>query len=86
MITEQIKFYFQVFIGIFVAGLGAYGYAQKKRADHNAIEINELENQIQANDINNEVKEFQVINRDRKERADEDIKNDTPKLTPNTSY
>lgn len=63
-------------------------YYQKKRADRNAQEIGDLEQEIQANDITNEVKNFQEVNKERKEVASEKIKKEptTSTIRPNTTY
>jgi len=49
---------------------GGYAYIQKKRADYNAKEADELEKQLETNGYNYEVKEFEAINKERKDVAD----------------
>lgn len=82
-------------IGIFILTaiatlFGGYAYVQKKRAEHNAKEIDELEDQMQSNDINNEVKEFQAINTERRDVADEKLdetdNNTNHRLNANSTY
>jgi len=73
-----------------VAIFGGYGYIQKKRADRKDEKIDELENEMQANDINNEVKNFEAINRERKDVADAKLDKELDdldrKLNGNTTH
>jgi len=87
---SALKQYLYAFLGVIGALLAGLAFYQKKRADHNAEEIDELENEIQSNDINNEVKNFEAINRERKDIADAKLDKafddlDT-KLNGNTTY
>ena len=88
MIFSTIKQYIIAGLGFIMLLLTGALFYQKKRADRNAQEIEDLENEIQANDITNEVRNFQNINRERKDHADEKI-NDADTHThiePNTTY
>lgn len=81
-----IKNYIYTFVAVIMLTLSGALFYQKKRADRNAQEIDYLENEIQANDITNEVKNFEAINRERKEIADEKIKTTHTHIEPNTTY
>jgi len=84
---KQYLHTFFAMIGVLLAGFAIY---QKKRADSKEDKISELENEMQSNDINNEVKNFEAINRERKDIADAKLDKafddlDT-KLNGNTTY
>jgi len=64
---KQYLYTFFAMIGVLLAGFALY---QKKRADNKENKISELEDEMQVNDINNEVKNFETINRERKDIAD----------------
>jgi len=64
---KQYLYAFFTMVGALLAGFAIY---QKKRADSKEDKISELENEMQTNDINNEVKNFEAINRERKDVAD----------------
>jgi len=85
-----IKSYLNAILaGLFAILAGAALY-QKHRADSKDEKIDDLESEMQANDINNEVKEFQAINKERKDVADEKLDkaldNLDNKLNGNTTY
>jgi len=85
-----LKQYFYAFIAMIGALLAGFAIYQKKRADSKENKISELEEEMQTNDINNEVKNFEAINRERKDAADEKLDKalddlDT-KLNGNTTY
>ena len=73
MFTDKIKIFFSALIAIIITILGGYGYVQKKRADSNAEEIDELEDQIKNSEYNHEVKNFEAISNERKNNAENNI-------------
>ena len=84
-----IKAYINIIIAGLVAFLGAVAYYYKSKAERKAQEIDELENQIQANDVNHEIKNFEAINTERKKATEDKIdakNNDTKTLNPNSTY
>lgn len=82
-----IKSYLYAFVAFVMVTLAGALFYQKKRADHNAQEIDDLENEIQANDITNEVRNFQSVNKERKRVADEKINESSDtRIEPNTTY
>lgn len=84
----SMKQYLYAFVALVIVTLSGALFYQKKRADRNAEEIDDLENEIQANDITNEVKNFQAVNKERKKGTDEKIETTpTPSnIEPNTTY
>ena len=72
-IWTTIKGYLTAILTGLIALLSAFAFYQKYKADSKEEEIDELENQIQANDINHEIKNFEAINRERKDIADEKL-------------
>jgi len=85
-----IKKYLYAFFATLGALLGGFALYQKKRADHNAEEIDELEKQLEANGYNYEVKNFEAINRERKDVADAKLDKELDdldrKLNGNTTH
>ena len=83
----SIKQYIYAFVAFIIVTLTGALYYQKKRADRNAEEIDELEEEIQANDVTNEVRNFEAINKERKKATDEKIQNTTHShIEPSTTY
>lgn len=83
---STIKGYLYTFIAfVFILLSGAFFY-QKKRADSKAQEVEDLEDEMQANDITNEVKSFETINKERKEGTDEKVKTTHTHIEPTTTY
>jgi len=84
----SIKQYIYAFFAFIIVTLSGLLFYQKRRADRNAREIDDLENEIRANDITNEVRNFKNINKERKDRSSEKIKDKpTPStIEPNTTY
>ncbi len=82
----SIKNTIYAFVAFIIVTLAGALFYQKKRADRNEQEIDDLENEIQANDITNEVKNFQSVNKERKRVADEKIKTPHTPIEPNTTY
>jgi len=86
-VLKQYLYTFFAMMGALLAGFAIY---QKKRADSKEEKISELEDEMQANDINNEVKNFEAINRERKDIADakldEAFDDLDHKLNGNTTY
>lgn len=85
MLTLIKKYLYTAIAFVFLLLSGGLMY-QKKRADRNAKKVDELEDEIQANDITNEVKNFEAVNLERKERTDEKIKTTYTHIEPNTTY
>lgn len=83
---STIKSYLTAFVAFVIIVLSGGLFYQKKRADRNAEKIDDLEDEIQANDITNEVKNFEAINREHKKAVDEKIKNTHTRIEPNTTY
>jgi len=85
-----IKQYIYAFIAMLGTFLMGYAYIQKKRADRKDEKIDDLESEMQANDINNEVKNFEAINRTKAEyterKTDEAFDELDHKLNGNSSY
>jgi len=85
-----IKQYIYAFIAMIGTFLMVFAIYQKKRADRKDEKIDDLESEMQANDINNEIKNFEAINRERKDVADakiNEIHNDPDrKLNGNSIY
>lgn len=81
-----IKNYVYAFVAFLIATLAGALFYQKKRADHNAEKIDDLEDEIQANDITNEVKNFEAINREHKKAVDEKRKTTHTPIEPDTTY
>jgi len=65
-----IKGYLTAILAGFIALLGAFAFYQKHRADGKEEEVDELERQLEANGYNYEIKEFEAINKERKDHAE----------------
>lgn len=69
---------------------GGYALIQKKRADKKEQESDELEKQLEVEGYNYEVKNFEAINKERKDVADDkldkEFDNLDHKLNGNTTY
>jgi len=90
MIWVTIKSYLNLILaGLFALITGGFFY-QKHRANKKDDKINDLKEEMQADDINNEIKNFEAINRERKDTADEKLDkelNDLDhKLNDNSTY
>ncbi len=81
-----VKDYIIAFLAFVILALFGRGAYHKYRADKNAQKVDDLEDEIQANDITNEVKNFEAVNRERKERTDENINTTHTHVEPNTTY
>jgi len=86
-IIKQYVYAFIAMIGAFLMGFALY---QKKRADRKDEKIDSLESEMQANDINNEVKNFEAINKTKAEytqrKTDEAFDELDHKLNGNSTY
>jgi len=81
-----VRDYIIAILAIVIIALFGRSTYHKYRADRNAKRAEELEDEIQANDITNEVKTFQEVNKTKKERTDETIKTSHTHIEPNTTY
>lgn len=83
-----IKSYIVAFVALVIVALYGRNSYNKRRADRKAKEVEDLETEIQANDINHEVKNFEAVNIERKENTDEKIhtKPISGSLDPHTTY